>query len=355
MSPCRARLLTVVLACVTAGVLTASGGASAPPLTRLIGQSIMTGIDGQVPDSSVLARIRAGQIGGVILFGDNIAGTAQLEQLIAALQGAAKAGGNPPLLIAVDQEGGTVKRLPDGPPDLSAAAMGTDGSAAKARSEGAATGAYLKRLGINVDLAPVLDTPNSPSNFLGTRAFSRDPHLNALLGPAFLSGLQQRGVAATAKHFPGLGTATASTDTNHVLITTAKRDLDARLAPFKSAIAAGTQLVMVSNAGYTAFDPAGLPAVLSNPIVTGLLRQKLGFKGVVISDAMEAPGPSSRQGSAATAIAAGVDVLLYVGESDSATAYSSLVAAERNGTLSAAAVRSSAARIASLKDWIARH
>jgi beta-N-acetylhexosaminidase len=203
----------------------ATGTRSDLALERLVGQKIMTGIDGAAPGASLLGRVRAGEVGGVILFGQNTTSTAQVARTVAELQTAAKAGGNPPLLIATDQEGGMVKRLP-GPPDVAPAEMG---SAADARSEGAATGAYLRRLGVDVDLAPVLDTPNAPSSWLGTRAFSRDPEINARLGPAFVAGLQSAHVAATAKHFPGLGTARATTDTADVVLTSSKQALSARL------------------------------------------------------------------------------------------------------------------------------
>src|SRR5262249_52445622 len=229
-----------------------------------------------------------GGVGGVILFGGNIASAAAARSLVSRLQAAAAAGGNPPLLVAVDQEGGPVRRLPDGPPADAPAQMRNP---ARAGAEGAATGSFLKRIGIDVDLAPVVDTPPPAGNFLGTRAFGSDPKRNAALGAAFVRGLQRQGVAATAKHFPGLGTAGANTDVAHVWIRTPKPALDARLAPFAAAVRAGVDLVMVSNAGYRAYDASGLPAVLSRPIVTGLLRWKLGFDGVVISDAMEAPGP----------------------------------------------------------------
>jgi beta-N-acetylhexosaminidase len=350
----RRGLVSAIMAGAALAGAVAASGAPAPSVARLAGQSVMTGMDGRSPSSDLLARIRAGQVGGVILFAHNIGSTDEVSQLIARLQATAAAGGNSPLLIAVDQEGGPVRRLPAGPPELSAAAMGDARSAVAARSAGAATAAYLKRVGIDVDLAPVLDTPTSPSSFLGRRAFSRNPHLNAELGTAFLEGLQHGGVAATAKHFPGLGTARRSTDTNHVLLETSKPALDARLLPFNRAIGAGVKLVMVSNAGYTAYDAAGVPALLSRPIVTGLLRERLGFQGVVISDAMEAPGPSGRQAAPVTAVAAGVDVLLYTSERSSGAAYPELVAAAENGTLPIGDLRRSAARIAALKRWLAQ-
>jgi beta-N-acetylhexosaminidase len=343
---CRA-LATTFLAGTLAGSATAS-----PPLSieRLAGQSIMTGMSGRLPDAALLSRIRAGEVGGVILFSFNLGTPSALTATIAELQAVAAAGGNPPLLIAIDQEGGPVRRLSAGPPDLSAAAMGRLGSAAKAGSEGDATGAYLKGLGINVDLAPVLDTTTRASGWLGDRTFSGNPHVTATLGARFLAGVQRGGgVAATAKHFPGLGTAPLSTDTHHVLISTSKATLDAELLPFERAIAAGVKLVMVSNAGYSAYDGSNVPAVLSRPIVDGLLREKLGFDGVVISDAMEAPGPSSRPAAPVTAIAAGVDVLLYTSETDSDVAYARIVAAVKDHTLPIGDLEASAARIEALK------
>jgi beta-N-acetylhexosaminidase len=346
----------VLAASVVAAVVAAPvSGSASDTAARLVGQSIMTGIDGRTPGSALLARIRAGQVGGVILFARNVRTTGELTRLIASLQAAAAEGGNPPLLIAVDQEGGAVKRLPHGPPDRSAAAMGRDGSAALADAQAFATAAYLKRLGIDLDLAPVLDTPASPASFLGSRAFSADPKLNAALGTAFVEGLQRGGVAATAKHFPGLGTARLSTDANHVLLTTAAPALERRLVPFARAIDAGVKVVMVSNAGYSVYDPTAVPAVVSRPIVTGLLRERLGFRGVVISDAMEAPGPSGRPHAAVSAITAGVDVLLYAREGSSAAGYTDAVAAARSGALPLRVLRRAAARVAALKRWVAHH
>jgi beta-N-acetylhexosaminidase len=311
----------------------------------------MTGFAGTQPDGALLARIRAGQVGGVILFAANIASPGAARDLVGELQRAAAAGGNPPLLVAVDQEGGAVRRFAEGPPTVSPARMRT---ATEARAQGVETGRYLHRLGVNVDLAPVLDAPDSPSSFLGTRAFSGDPAVDAQLGGAFIGGLQRAGVAATAKHFPGLGTARGNTDAAEVRITTSRAALDVRLQPFAAAISRGVELVMVSNAAYPAYDASGAPAVLSKPIVTGLLRGRLGFDGVAISDAMEAPGPAGRTDAAARALAAGVDVLLYTGERGGAAAYAELLAAARGGTLPAATLRAANARIAGLKQRLLR-
>jgi beta-N-acetylhexosaminidase len=352
------RLVGALAAATLVAVLAGSSGAagsSGLAVSRLAGQSIMTGMTGLKPGAALLARIRAGQVGAVILFGRNIGTRAELAETIDALQQAAADGGNSPLLIAVDQEGGSVRRLPSGPPDLSPAEIGAQGSTATARSEGRRTAVYLRSLGIDVDLAPVLDTPYGPKSFLGTRAFSRNPGTNATLGKAFVQGLQGAGVAATAKHFPGLGTARMSTDDRVVVLTTSRRSLDARLAPFVQAIAANVDLVMVSNAGYSAYDAGGSPAVLSPAIVSGLLRGQLGYDGVVISDAMEAPGPASHADAAVRALSAGVDMLLYTNERDSSAAYAQLVNAVASGRLPPATLQSSAARIAALKSKLTHH
>ena len=343
MSRCRAAFAVAALA---AAACVPAVGAQPASLSRLVGQTIMTGFAGTHPSAALLDRIRRGEVGGVILFGENITGAAGARKLVARLQAAARAGGNPPLLVAVDQEGGPVRRLPSGPPREAPAQIT---SAEQSASEGAATGSFLHALGIDVDLAPVLDSPDSPGNFLGTRAYGSDPRRNAALGTAFLNALQDHGVAATAKHFPGLGTAPANTDTSHVLITTPKPALDARLLPFAAAVRTGVELVMVSNAGYRAYDRSGLPAVLSRRIVTGLLRGRLGFDGVVISDALSAPGPSSRPEPNVKAIAAGVDVLLYTSEAGAESAFGEVLAAARSGRLPLSALRAADARIAALK------
>src|SRR5262249_32635036 len=161
---------------------------------RLVGQAVMTRVDGTTATPGFLARVRRGEVGGVIVFGDNFTSVAGLRSLIASLQTAAKAGGNPPLLIAIDQEGGVVTRLADGAPSLSPREMG---SAAVARSQGAATGSYLRRLGIDVDLAPVLDVPQSQRSFISARTFGSDPAGVAKVGAAFASGVQSARVAAT--------------------------------------------------------------------------------------------------------------------------------------------------------------
>jgi YVTN family beta-propeller protein len=338
-----------------AAALARSTSASRPgqvPLAKLVGQTVMGRVDGTVASADFLARVRRGEVGGVILFGNSFTSLAGLRALVASLQRAAKQGGNPPLLIATDQEGGIVKRLPNGPPTRSARELGAQGAAA-ARDEGAATGRYLRSLGIDVDLAPVLDVPSSPSNFLGSRAFGSDPATVARVGGAFARGLQSARVAATAKHFPGLGTAGANTDLGQVTIGSTKANLTRRLAPFRTAVRDGTKLVMVSNAAYPALDHARLPASISPGIVAKLLRGRLGFRGVVVTDAISAPGPAAYRDAAVRAVKAGVDIVLFTdNEAQAAAGFRSVLEAARRGQLGRAKLRQAYDRVLALKAWL---
>jgi beta-N-acetylhexosaminidase len=306
---------------------------------------------GRSPSASLLARIEAGEVGGVVLFARNIGTNAAVAALTERLQRAAAAGGNPPLLIAVDQEGGPVKRFADGPPDRAPADFAT---VAEAESEAAATGRFLAGLGVNLDLAPVLDTPSSGSSFLRRRAFGSEPGRNATLGRAFVRGLQRQRVAATAKHFPGLGTARQTTDRRAVVVAASRRVLDENLLPFRAAVRDGVKVVMVSGASYPAYDASRTPASLSRPIVTTLLREGLGFDGVVITDAMEAPATAGRSDSATRAIAAGVDLLLYTSEATSRRGFAELLAAARAAELPRSELERAYGHVTSLKRWLGR-
>jgi beta-N-acetylhexosaminidase len=333
--------------------LLALGGSSAatsgPSLSRLAGQLVMSPVAGTRPDAVLLARVRAGQVGGVILFGANIGSLPELRALTRELQRAAAAGRNPPLLIAVDQEGGPVRRLRDAPPLLSAPDMGRS-TAGTVRDIGAATGRALRAGGINLDLAPVADVPRSRRSFMLERAFGAQPAHVASLAAAFVDGVQSAGVAATAKHFPGLGTAVVNTDAKAVTIRASRAELLARLEPFRAAVAHGVDVVMLANASYRALDPSGLPAVLSRRIVGGLLRGTLGFRGVAITDTLAAPGPAAYPDAPVRTIEAGGDVLLFTrSEAAAAEGFEQVLAAARSGRLSRARLELSYERIVALK------
>jgi beta-N-acetylhexosaminidase len=302
-------------------------------LRRAVGQKVMTGMAGSAPSRRLLRRVRRGEVGGVILFGDDV--TPSLRRTIARLQGAARAGGNPPLLIAVDQEGGAVRRLADAPPSRPPAAMTAPGA------EGTATGRALRARGINVDLAPVADV--GTAGFIGSRSFGSSPAHVATAACRFAAGLRRSRVAATFKHFPGLGRSRENTDLHAVTLRLGRAALLRDLEPYRRCT---PELVMVSNATYVALDRAR-PAVFSRAVVQGLLRGALGFRGVTISDTLSAPGVAS-PGAALRASRAGVDILLYTDERVSARAYARLLAAVRAGRLPAEAVLDSARRILAL-------
>lgn len=317
---------------------------AAASLQRVVGSTVMTALAGP-PHASFLARVRDGEVGGVILVG-HWRSSAQMAAVTRQLQSAACERGGP-LLIAVDQEGGWARRLPWAAPSETARELG-DRGAAHAEAEARATAAALRNAGIDIDFAPVTDTRLVPGNFLGSRAFSSNPSVVGDLAAAFVRGLQAGGVAATAKHFPGLGAATANTDAHSV------RVRNVRLQPFRRAIAAGVQLVMLSNASYPLLDGSRRPAVFSHTIVTGLLRNKLGFDRVVVTDALDAPTPAATPHAPARAIEAGVDLLLYTSGSAANRGYDSLLQdAAASGRLRAH-VAAASARIQVLKDWLGK-
>ena len=193
-------------------------------------------MDGTYPSATLLRDVRAGRVGSVILFSANIVSRSQLSTLTGALQQAARAGGNPPLLIATDQEGGQVKRLPNGPPDRSPPQIAATGNSRVAYDEGLATGRYLKALGVNWDLAPVLDVPTFSGAFIWRqgRAFSFSASAVATYGTQFAVGLQNGGAAACGKHFPGVGSAAIDTDFKLNKLRPTKAQRDAALIPYRT-------------------------------------------------------------------------------------------------------------------------
>jgi beta-N-acetylhexosaminidase len=319
-----------------------------PSDAKLLGQRIMVGFPGTSAGSRLLAQVRRGQVGSVILFGANITSRRQLTELIGSLQRAARQGGNP-LLIAVDQEGGQVKRLPGGPPDLSPPQIAATGSTTVAAREGRATGRYLKGLGITMDLAPVSDVPTFQGAFIWQqgRAFSFRPGDVARYASAFALGLQAQHVAATAKHFPGVGSAAVDTDFKLDELHPTAAQLQGALLPYQTLIPRGLDAVMLSTAGFRAYDPAGTSTALSRPTVQHLLRGELAFRGVTITDALGTPTGHDEITAGRLAARAGADILLYT---DSAPG--ELAALEQDlahGRLSRAEAIASYQRIVGLK------
>ncbi|MHB8691707.1 MAG: glycoside hydrolase family 3 N-terminal domain-containing protein [Solirubrobacteraceae bacterium] len=320
---------------------------------KLLGQRVMVGLPGLTASPGLLGQIRRGEIGSVILFSYNISGSAQLRALTGSLQRAAAAGHNPPLLIATDQEGGQVKRLAAGPPDLSPPQMVAQGGPALAGREGAATGRYLHRLGINMDLAPVLDVPTFSGAFIWSegRAFSFDASKVAAYGGAFATAMQSAGVAATGKHFPGDGSAAVDTDAQLDELHPSAAQLAAALAPYRAAIPRGLDAVMVTTAGFPAYDASGTPAALSPQIISGLLRGRLGFNGVAITDSLGAPTGHSEVAAGVLAARAGADILLYTDSGSGVLG--ALESSLARGALTRAAAAASYRRIVALKQKLA--
>ena len=333
---------------------TPTSGSVPPTLAQVIGQKLVVRMDGLTPSADLLGRIKRGEVGGVILFGANITTPEALTALTSKLRGAAAAGKQPPLLIGVDQEGGSIKRIPWAPPTISPPEMGRIGRTSVARDQGASTGVALHDLGINVDFAPVADVPASTASFMYKegRTFSFDAATTASLADAFASGLESKGVLPTMKHFPGLGFATEDTDTNIVTIGRSKTALAPGLLPYRTSIGHDIPLIMLSNATYSAYDPSAA-AGWSHAIGVTLLRDDLGFTGVTITDSLDGTAHSRGVSTSSLAIRAanaGTDMLLVTGsEASTRAVYTALVRAAGLGDISRADLGASYDRILALK------
>ena len=317
------------------------------------GQRVVVRMESRA-EPGLLRQARKGEIGGVILFPDPEIERQRLAAELDRLQAAARRGGNPPLLVTIDQEGGIVERIPALPPRQAPAAIALHDDLAAARREGRDTGSALAKVGISVNLAPVLDVPASPEQFMAPRAFGSTPEQVSRLGLAFAAAQDRAGVAATAKHFPGLGRARENTDFAPSAIDAGRSRLEADLVPFRDAVEAGVRLVMVSSASYPALD-SRLPAVFEPRIVDGLLRDELGFAGVVVSDDLLAPAITSRRSRHEAALAAtraGVDLLLYA-QAPAPGVARRLAAQAARGRLDDETLRASCERVLALKESLA--
>jgi beta-N-acetylhexosaminidase len=303
------------------------------------------------PSERFLTRIRSGKMGGVLFLGNGWLTRSTAATVTAELQQAACTRGEP-LLVAVDQEGGLVRRLAWAPPTEAPDEM-TSPSVAQSQAAGAAEA--LHSVGIDVDFAPVVDTPGSAGNFLGSRAFSRSRTWNARMARAFVGSLQANGVAATAKHFPGLGLASGNTDNGRIVIRAPAWKLHQGLLPFQSAVRAGVKLVMVSTAVYPRLDGSKRPAAFSSTIINRLLRKQLGFKGVTVTDSLTAPAADRIPHTAARAMLAGSDLLIFGAESASERGYATLLADKAGSPRLQNRITQAASRIRALKAWLALH
>ena len=337
----RAFLVALVLVLLPGA---AHGSSERLSLEEQVGQLVVMSFRGTIAPEYVLAALREKRSAGVILFGGNVGSPSQLRALTGSLR---RAGGRP--LVAVDQEGGRVRRVPWAGPLRSQAEQAAAGAV---RSDAATAARELRGLGITVNLAPVADVPSVGHAAIASRAFSRDPALVSASVRAAVRGWQASGIAAAAKHFPGLGGAVANTDDAVVRIPRSRAELEqVDLAPFRAAVAAGVRLVMVGHARYPALDRYRI-ASQSAPIIDGILRGELGFDGVAVTDSLEARASLST-GSLDTvaerAIRAGADILLLTGRGSYRPVYDHLLAVARTDPAFRARVRESAARVFALK------
>ena len=343
----------------TASRVVASGGLSP---RQLAGQRVIYSYSGLNPPASLISLIQNGEAAGVIFFGQNIASRTQIAAVIKRLEQADASPRNPvraPLLLMTDQEGGEVRRLP-GQPVLSEKQIGAKPLAqAKtlATQAGQGAAANLRGVGMNVNLAPVLDVYRKAGDFDDQfrRSYSKNPAVASVLGVNMIEAQQAGGVAATAKHFPGLGAATANQDTDVRPVTlnlslATIRSVDE--APFLAAIRAGVRLIMTSWAVYPSIQ--ALPAGLSPKVVQGELRNRLRFTGVTITDALEAgalKAYGSTQNRALLAAKAGMDLILCSAQNvtQGQQALGALASAYSNGTLNRTAFLASVNRVIALR------
>lgn len=320
-------------------------------LAQKVGRMMMVGFEGLRPPAHILDWLASGRIGGIYLFERNVQSPAQVQQLIAECREAVPF----PILAGIDQEGGIVARLRDGfsesPGNL---ALGAAEDPQLAEEVSAMLGLELAALGINWNFAPVADIAHQRGNpSVSTRSIGRDSRLVSELVAAQVRGFQRSGVAATVKHFPGLGNTVIDT---HVGLARVRGSLDylyaEDLLPFRRAIAADVACVMLTHVIYDELD-AGCPATLSRRIVTDLLRGELGFSGAVSTDCMEMKAMTDQFGageSAVRCVLAGVDLPLFSHtRRRQKAAYEAVLAAVKAGRIPEARIDESLARIESMK------
>ncbi len=323
----------------------AVGAAAKLSLRRQAGQLVVMRFNGPGPPAYVASALRGGRAAGVILFKDNIASRADLKRLVRTLQRAA--GGS--ALVTTDQEGGAIRNLPWAGPAAGQAAAATP---ARATTDARAAARDLHATGVNVNLAPVGDVAASAGSVMRGRAFPGDAQQVAALTAATVRGYRGTHVAATVKHFPGLGAATENTDDAPVSLTrTPTQLLGEDLPPFRAAIAAHVPLVMASHALYPSLDPDAI-ASQSRYVLHRLLRQRLGFAGVVVTDSLEARAVTERAGPAEAgvrSVRAGADLVLTTGAGSHLQVLRAIIAEARRSPAFRRRVAESAARVLALK------
>jgi beta-N-acetylhexosaminidase len=332
-------------------------------LEQMIGQRLLLAFHGK--DSSVPGvreLIRRYKPAGLSLFRTlNLDSVEQIRLLTAGLQAIAREEGLPPLLIGTDQEGGQLMAIGDRMTLLPGnMALGAAGSEDLARKAGRVVGTELAAVGVNVNYAPICDVNVNPLNpVIGIRSFGEDPQEVGHLAAAMIDGIQSCGVAATAKHFPGYGDTTVDP---HFGIPTLAHDLEhlrrVEFPPFRAAAQAGARMIMSAHIALPALD-GNLPVTFSSTVLKSILRDELGYRGVIVTDAMDMH--TIRQGDALKdeairAVHAGADLVLVTSRPDDhRRIYDGLLEAARGGRLDMDEMRGSIARIGDLKQWQGGH
>lgn len=323
---------------------------------RALGQRLSVGFDGFTVPDGFARLVREYKVGNVILFRRNIQSADQLRRLCADLTGLILRETGLPPFIMLDEECGSVSRLAHiGTPTPSAMAIGATGDPANAYAVGRMIGEELRAVGVNFNLAPILDVNTNPLNpVIGIRSFGGDPAKVAEMGVAYARGLQEAGVVACGKHFPGHGdTATDSHIGLPLVDKTADEVRRMELVSFRAAIAAGIDAIMSAHVIFPALEPDRVPSTVSRRVLTGLLRGELGFAGLIVSDGMEMRAVMDMFGiedATCRALNAGVDVALICHSAQQATdTIDYIERAVAAGTFDLAQNDASYARIAAAK------
>lgn len=290
-------------------------------------------------------------VGGLIYFDQNIKDKEQIMKMLSNTSSMSSY----PIFLAVDEEGGKISRVANSKVEVEKVdAMGTigaEGDTAKAREAGGIIGSYLKEIGFNVDFAPVADVAAADDSVLGDRAFGSDPQLVGKMAANVVGGIEETGVSACLKHFPGLGSTTEDTHDGRVEITKSLEELRASdFVPFQAGIEAGVDFVMVSHATAPALDDNNVPSSLSRKVITDTLRGELGFEGVIITDALDMTAITdyyTTEEAAVMALEAGADMLLM--PEDFEKAYNAVLAAVQEGKITEERINESLERIYRVK------
>lgn len=326
-------------------------------LQEKLGQMLICGFEGKEPTEDIISLIRDYKLGGIIYFRRNIGAHDEVAALSAKLKAIAAEVSDIPLTIAIDQEGGMVARI-DGDVALMPGNMtiGATRSATYAYETARVSGAELHDMGITMNFAPCLDVNNNAANpVIGVRSFGEQPELVAALGRAAIEGYQASGVAPCAKHFPGHGDTTAD---SHYEMPVVAHDVmrlnEVELTPFRAAIEANVDLIMTAHVLFPAYEPSGVPATLSSRVLTGLLREELGYDGVIVTDCLEMNAISQGVGvakGAVMAVQAGADIVLVSHRYErQKAAFDALHAAVLAGEISEAQIDASVQRILRMKE-----